>query len=230
MQKNQIIARDAAPLRAQAHGFIRDKIIRGDYKPGARIKERELIEVLGVSRTVIREAIRQLETERLITVEPQVGPRVRVMSVNEAHEIYLIRATLEKLAVSLFIQNASISACQKLTQSFSKLQNSVKQQTPATIIKQKNKFFEIIYRYAENQVLSGLIESLTSQSWRWRALGLTHPNRDPARQKRSLENLSKLHDAILQKNSPRAQSLIDAEVQDAQAEILRLINLEKGEQ
>ena len=55
------ILRDAAPLRSQAHIFIRDKIIRGDYKPGARIKERELIEALGVSRTVIREAIRQLE-------------------------------------------------------------------------------------------------------------------------------------------------------------------------
>jgi DNA-binding GntR family transcriptional regulator len=97
-------------------------------------------------------------------------------------------------------------------------------------MKHKNAFFEIIYRYAENQVLSSLINSLTSQSWRWRALGLTHPNRDPERQQRSLKNLSMLHDAILQKNRVRAQSIIDLEVQDAQDEILRLINLDTGVQ
>ena len=49
-KKTSFIARDAAPLRAQAHLYLRDKIIRGDYKPGARIKERELIETLGVSQ------------------------------------------------------------------------------------------------------------------------------------------------------------------------------------
>jgi hypothetical protein len=61
-------------------------------------------------------------------------------------------------------------------------------------------------------------------------LGLTHPNRDPERQQRSLKNLSMLHDAILQKNRVRAQSIIDLEVQDAQDEILRLINLDTGVQ
>ena len=58
----------------------------------------------------------------------------------------------------------------------------------------------------------------------------THPNRDPERQQRSLKNLSILHDAILQKNRVRAQSIIDLEVQDAQDEILRLINLDTGVQ
>ena len=146
-KKTSFIARDAAPLRAQAHLYLRDKIIRGDYKPGARIKERELIETLGVSRTVIREVIRQLETEKLITVEPQVGPRVRIMSASEAYEIYLIRATLEKLAVSLFIENQSEKTLKKLKDSFRQLETSLKKGSPDLIIKQKNKFFEIIYLY-----------------------------------------------------------------------------------
>ena len=205
-KKTSFIARDAAPLRAQAHLYLRDKIIRGDYKPGARIKERELIETLGVSRTVIREVIRQLETEKLITVEPQVGPRVRIMSASEAYEIYLIRATLEKLAVSLFIENQSEKKLKKL----------------------KDKFFEIIYLYAGNQVLSGLINTLTCQSWRWRTLGLTHPNRDPKRQQRSLKNLSNLYQAILQKDISKAKLIIDIEVKDAQDEILRLIKIDTG--
>jgi len=227
-KKTSFIARDAAPLRAQAHLYLRDKIIRGDYKPGARIKERELIETLGVSRTVIREVIRQLETERLITVEPQVGPRVRIMSASEAYEIYLIRATLEKLAVSLFIENQSEKKLKKLKDSFWQLETSLKKGSPDLIIKQKNKFFEIIYLYAGNQVLSGLIDTLTCQSWRWRTLGLTHPNRDPKRQQRSVKNLSNLYQAILQKDISKAKLIIDIEVKDAQDEILRLIKIDTG--
>ena len=228
-KKIPVIARDAAPLRTQAHLYLRDKIIRGDYRPGARIKERELIEILGVSRTVIREAIRQLETEKLITVEPQVGPRVRVMCAKEANEIYLIRATLEKLAVSLFINNQSSACLKKLEKNFKQLKASFETQKPDEIIKQKNKFFETIYHFAGNQVLSSLIDSLIGQAWRWRSLGLTHPNRNPNRQRRSLDNLTHLYDAILKKDIARAQMLIDVEVQDAQDEILRLIKIDSGD-
>ena len=225
-----VIARDAAPLRAQAHLFLHEKIIRGDYRPSARIKERELIEKLGVSGTTTREAIRQLENERLITVEPQVGPTVRIMSATEANEICLIRATLEKLAVSLFIKNQSSAGLKQLQNTFNKLITSFGGQKPGAIIKQKNKFFKIIYYYAGNQVLSCLIDSLIGQSWRWRSIGLNHPNRDPKRQQRSLDNLSHLYEAILVKDVPRAQKIIDIEVQDAQNEILRLIKVDAGEQ
>ena len=224
------IERDAAPSREQAHLFLRNKIIRGDYKPGTRIKEGEPIEILGVSRTIIREAIRQLETERLITVEPQVGPTVCIMSATELNEIYLIRVTLKKLAVSLFIKNQSGAKINKLQNTFNKLVTSFGGQKPDAIIKQKNKFFEIIYYYAGHHVLASLIDSLIGQSRRWRSIGLNHPNRDPKRQQRSLNNLSHLYKAIFGKDVPRAQKIIDIEVQDAQNEILRLIKVDAGEQ
>ena len=225
-----VIARDADTLRAQAHLFFHDKIIRGDYRPSARIKERELIEKLGVSGTITREAIRQLETKRLITVEPQVGPTVRIMSATKANEFYLMHATLKKLANSLFIKNQSGAGIKKLQNTFNKLITSFRGQKPDAIIKQKNKFFEIIYYYAGHHVLASLIDSLIGQSRRWRSIGLNHPNRDPKRQQRSLNNLSHLYKAIFGKDVPRAQKIIDIEVQDAQNEILRLIKVDAGEQ
>ena len=108
------------------------------------------------------------------------------------------------------------------------VETSLKKASPDLIIKQKNKFFEIIYLYAGNQVLSGLIDTLTCQSWRWRTLGLTHPNRDPKRQHRSLKNLSNLYQAILQKDISKATLIIDIEVKDSQDEILRLIKIDTG--
>ena len=57
------IRKSAAPLRHQVLDFLRQSIISGRLAPGSRLVERELIEMMDVSRTVIREALRQLETE-----------------------------------------------------------------------------------------------------------------------------------------------------------------------
>ena len=80
------------------------------------------------------------------------------MSAKELNEIYLIRDTLKKLAVSLFIKNQSGTGIKKLQNAFNKLITSFGGQKPDAIIKQKNKFFEIIYYYAGNHVLPSLID------------------------------------------------------------------------
>jgi len=65
----------AAPLRQQVLDSLRQAIIDGRLAPGARLTERELTEMLGVSRTVVREALRSLEAEGLVHVIPKRCPR-----------------------------------------------------------------------------------------------------------------------------------------------------------
>ena len=180
IQRISLISRDAAPFRAQTHLYLKAKIMRGGYKPCAGIKERDLMKTLGVSITFIRETIRQVEGHKPITVEQKVGTRVRIMSASEAHEICLMRATIEKLAVSLF-KNLFYISLKKLTNSFGQLRASFKESSSELIIKQKNKCFRLIYLHLGNQVLSGLVDSLASQSWRWLSLSLAHSNPDPKR-------------------------------------------------
>ena len=72
----------AAPLRLQVLDGLRRAIIDGRLAPGARLTERELTEMMGVSRTVIREALRQLESEGLIANVPNKGPVVRARSLS----------------------------------------------------------------------------------------------------------------------------------------------------
>ena len=98
------IDKSAAPLRRQVLDELRQSIIAGRLAPGARLVERELTAMLGVSRTVVREALRQLESEGLISIIPNKGPVVRELTLGEATDIYSIRAVLEGLAARRFVE------------------------------------------------------------------------------------------------------------------------------
>ncbi len=88
-------------VREVAYRRLRQLIVDGTLPPGQRIFENELAEQLGISRTPLREALRQLETEGLITLSARRGAMVAGLSAAEMHEEFLIRATLEGLAIRL---------------------------------------------------------------------------------------------------------------------------------
>ena len=91
------IERSAAPLRRQVLDELRQSIIAGRLAPGSRLIERELIAMMGVSRTVIREALRQMESEGLVANIPNKGPVVRELTLAEAKDLYSIRAVLGRI-------------------------------------------------------------------------------------------------------------------------------------
>src|SRR5690606_38258491 len=101
------VERVAAPLRHQVIESIRNAIVTGHFKPGERLLERRLCEMTGVSRTLVREALRQLESEGLIEVVAHRGPKVAVLKPDMAKDIYLVRAKLEGLAAALFARRPS---------------------------------------------------------------------------------------------------------------------------
>lgn len=76
-------------------GFIRTAITKGLFAPGQRLQQDALAELLGVSRMPVRAALRQLETENLITFHPHRGATVRELSADEIGEIYDLRILLE---------------------------------------------------------------------------------------------------------------------------------------
>lgn len=79
----------------RAYEYLRAGILSGDLPAGARLRETELAEKAGVSRTPIREAIRRLGAEGLVHVEPRLGAVVREWSREEIEEIFSLRALLE---------------------------------------------------------------------------------------------------------------------------------------
>ncbi|MBF4770575.1 GntR family transcriptional regulator, partial [Nocardioides agariphilus] len=103
------IERNPSPIRAQVLENLRQAIIDRRLAPGQRLIERELIELTGVSRTSVREALRELAAEGLVTVIPNQGTVVTNLGVAEAQQLYQIRSALEGLAGRLFVEHASES-------------------------------------------------------------------------------------------------------------------------
>jgi DNA-binding GntR family transcriptional regulator len=92
------ISRQPVSLRQLVENRLRSAIGGGFFKPGQRLIERELCEQIGVGRTSIREALRQLEAEGLVTTIPHRGPVVSTISVGDAAQLYDLRALLEGYA------------------------------------------------------------------------------------------------------------------------------------
>jgi len=95
---------DPGLIRDRVVHDLREAIIAGRLKPGERIRERELVSLLGVSRSPLREAIRILETEGLITSLAHRGARVSELSAVDLHDMLDVRIMLESFAARLFIE------------------------------------------------------------------------------------------------------------------------------
>ena len=91
-----LITRQTTTLRTLVEEKLRTAILTGHFAPGQRLVERELSETLGVGRTSVREALRQLEAENLITNVPHKGPVVSTISLDEAQQLYAVRAMLDQ--------------------------------------------------------------------------------------------------------------------------------------
>ena len=97
------VSRVAAPVREQVLELLRKEIVEMRLRPGQRLVERELIDSFGVSRTTIREALRGLAAEGLVTTIPQKGAIVAIPSAKAAAEVYEVRALLEGAAAREFV-------------------------------------------------------------------------------------------------------------------------------
>lgn len=217
------VPRLAAPLRQQALERLRAAVISGRLAPGQRLVERELTDLMQVSRTVVREALRQLETEGLVAMVPNKGPVVRELTEKEARELYRIRAVLEGLAARLFVENADAAALRALAEALAVVERAYISGGSEAVLEAKNRFYEVLFAGARSDVLSGMLASLHARIWRWRAVGLSHPHRSPQRSAEAVAGLKALVEAITRRDADAAEKYTREETNRAAAEVLRLI-------
>ena len=153
VSESRRVLAQAAPLRQQVVEVIRRDIIDADLPPGARLLESAMCERYGVSRTVIREALRQLEAERLVTVLPNRGPVVTVLTVPDVESLYDVRRALEGLAGELFAERATAEEARALRDHIAAMEADYVHGDQAARGRAKDRFYELLVDGAHNEVL-----------------------------------------------------------------------------
>jgi DNA-binding GntR family transcriptional regulator len=171
------ISRIAAPVREQVEHRLRQAIMAGYFRPGDRLIERELCTLLGVSRTSVREALRQLEGDGLVVNIPNKGMVVATMTREEAGEIYQVRAMLEGLAGRLFAAQASPEQRAALREALSGVEAAHRSGEQQALVSAKDRFYAVLVSGCGNRVVGTVLQSLHDRIASLRFVTLAQPGR-----------------------------------------------------
>lgn len=173
-----------ATLRGLVEDKLREAISSGHFKPGQRLVERELCEMIGVGRTSVREALRQLEAEGLITSHPHRGPSVSIVSAEEAKQLYAVRALLEGFSGQQFALTGTEAAIQKLEANVDafaaaaeRFQADPQPQTRRELIEAKTAFYACLMEGGRNVFVAQMLTSLHNRVTLLRITSMTQEGR-----------------------------------------------------
>ncbi|GLS15164.1 GntR family transcriptional regulator [Hydrogenophaga electricum] len=167
-----------SPLTTLVVQALRERILSGAIPPGERLVESRLSDELGVSRMPVREALRQLAAEGLVTIEPRRGASVTAFSPEQVRELVEVRATLEGLNAKLAAQRhdeRQIADMETILAEGTRLATSADH---ATLLLMNQRFHDALGSIAANSVLQDIMRSLRDRT----ALLFTPLNRERGQQ------------------------------------------------
>ncbi len=153
-----------APLTALVVQALRDRIISGELAPGTRLVEAHLSQELGVSRMPVREALRTLAVEGVLTMEPRRGASVASYSPEQVQELVEVRATLEALNAKLAAKRLNPEMTSRLKSILAQGTRTAKTDDVVKLQEDNKNFHEALASIAANSVLRDLVRSLRERT------------------------------------------------------------------
>lgn len=169
---------DPGLIRDRVVDALRDAIIAGRLKPGERIRERELVALLGVSRSPLREAIRILETEGLITSLAYRGARVSELSASDLRDMLDVRIMLETFAARLAIERLDDAALQAMEEQVARARAAGVQVDLQSNFDLGLEFHDLLVAACGNRKVAQLHENLKRHQRRYQHFAFTRVGRD----------------------------------------------------
>ena len=176
-------------LRGQVFDKIRSDILNGKYKRGEELVESSIGKELGISRTPVREAIRQLELEGLVQLVPNKGAFVTGISEKDVRDIYLIRARLEGLAARMAAKNITPELLDAMEETVVLSEYHEKKEHYEQVCEMDSKFHKLLYKASGSRILEHTLTDFHQYVQRVRMASIM--------KKRRMEKSNDEHDAIL---------------------------------
>ncbi len=188
-----LVAGQAVSLRSLVAERLRLAIVTGRFRPGQQLRERELCELTGVSRPSLREALRQLEAEGLITTAPHRGPVVTALTPEEVGQLYDLRRVLETFAAREFARRRRPEDIAALQEAVKRLNEVEEAGTPFAMLEVGTLFYGAIATGSGNPYLAQSLRALHNRIALIRFVSL----HQRARITQSFAALRALSDAII---------------------------------
>lgn len=211
------------PLRDVVFNTLRQAILTGELKPGERLMEIHLANRLGVSRTPIREAIRKLELEGLVTMIPRRGAEVAQITEKSMNDVLEVRRAMDALCVELACDRITAEELESLKQACDGFEAAVRTKDVKKIAQADVALHDIIVRATGNQRLIQLVNNLSEQMYRYRFEYI----KDSSQHETLIEEHRIIYQSIVRKDKETAAAAARTHIDNQEKAIIRRIRLDR---
>ncbi len=202
---------DKFSLRGRVFHKLREDILNGRYAQQEELREVAIGEELGVSRTPVREAFRQLELEGLIQIVPNKGAYVTGITQKDVKDIYMIRSLLEGLCAKWATEHMTKEQMEEMEENVYLAEFHAKKGHWDQMAELDNRFHEILYEAADSKMLEHLLKDFHHYVMRVRRKTLSNSGRGRA----SNEEHRQIMEAVKAGDADKAQELANSHIRRA---------------
>ena len=217
--KLQVNMDEFLPLRDVVFKTLRQAILIGELKPGERLMEIHLANRLGVSRTPIREAIRKLELEGLVTMIPRRGAEVSQITVKSLKDVLEVRKALDALAIELACERITEEEIEALEKACTKFEEATRTKDARIMAQADVDLHHIIVKASRNEKLDQMVNNLAEQMYRYRFEHI----KDVASHQRLIEEHKEILESLRSKNNQHAAEAVKLHIDNQEKAIMQQI-------
>lgn len=208
---------DKYSLRGRVYNKIREDILIGNYEENEELREVAIGEEMGVSRTPVREALRQLELEGLVQIIPNKGAYVTGITAKDVKDIYMIRSKLEGLCALWATEHITPEQMEELEENIYLSKFHLEKGHSDQNTELDNRFHEILYKACDSKMLEHQLHAFHDYVLRVRKHTLSHYQRSSE----SVKEHEAIFLAIKNKQGEEAERLANQHVINAFKNIVK---------
>jgi DNA-binding GntR family transcriptional regulator len=196
-------------LKDVAYRSLRDAIVDLQLAPGETVTEERLASELGVSRSILREALQRLQTEGLLDRLSNGRLRVTPTSLEEVHHLYVVRTAIARVAVDEAVPRVTAADVDRLREAIAIFRRDSEQGDIPTLVRSGTRFHDLIFEIAANPVNTAVMAVIQPRIDRYRHISVASTHQRPGR---SLAELERVSAALAERDAPAAGDAMAAHI------------------